>query len=153
MEGRVVELLQADVPACGLERVDRVVDRGVVPCETGEAVPAVVVGDLLQRGLVRTYLTDSTHSRIFWYVLLLRLSQVFCDGAAIAWPAGSMTAATSAMMAKPWTRPRLRTPANPNIVPPSIGSRFDGSPWAVGPQVREHIASARTRLRWDGAPC
>ena len=48
----VVERLDLGVIAGGLERVDHVVDRGVVAREAGEAVAAVRVGDRLERRLV-----------------------------------------------------------------------------------------------------
>ena len=51
-EREVVEGLDHGVVAGGLEPVDHVVDRGVVAGQAREAVPAVGVGDRLERGLV-----------------------------------------------------------------------------------------------------
>ena len=52
LEREVVERLHLRVVAGGLERLDHVVDRGVVAREAGEAVSVVLVGDRLERRLV-----------------------------------------------------------------------------------------------------
>jgi hypothetical protein len=64
------------------------------------------------------------HSRIFWYVLLFRLSQALCETCASAALAATKADSATAAMTTARTRPRVIAPAIPLMFSPLLGPKW-----------------------------